>query len=376
LLYRKFGKTKREVSVLGFGCMRLPLLQEGDQSSIDFGKAKEMVRYAIDKGVNYIDTAYPYHGGKSEIFVAEALKDGYREKVYLATKLPSWLVRSREDMDRLLGEQLEKLQTDYIDFYLVHSLHKETWSTLKECGVFDFLDKALASGKIKYAGFSFHDDLATFKEIVDAYDWSFCQIQYNYMDEKHQAGTEGMEYAAAKGLGIVIMEPVRGGALAGPKVPPQVKQLFAEYETKKSAAAWALRWVWNHPEVSVALSGMSTFEQVAENVATAGKGLADSLGPEDLALIDKARQIYNSKVKVPCTGCAYCMPCPNGLNIPGCFTLYNNYAVFGSRWQYDSDLDESEKAHNCIECGLCEEACPQAIPIRQKLKEIAVAMSR
>ena len=276
MLYRKFGKTNEMVSALGFGCMRLPILPGGDQSKIDYDKATKLVRFAIDEGVNYIDTAYPYHGtgmgggGASELFVAKALKDGYREKVKLATKLPSWLIKTREDMDKYLNEQLQRLETDSIDFYLIHALNADTWAVLKNLGISEFLDSAIKDGRIKYAGFSFHDKLPLFKEIVDYYDWSFCQIQYNYLDENFQAGTEGLKYASKKGLGVTIMEPLRGGKLAA-NLPKEALDVFDKAEIKRTPVDWALSWVWNHPEVSVVLSGMNEMNQIVENIKTASE---------------------------------------------------------------------------------------------------------
>ncbi|NMM62491.1 aldo/keto reductase [Clostridium sp. P21] len=374
MLYRKFGKTNEMVSILGFGCMRLPTIKGEDTSNIDEEKATKLIRWAIDNGVNYIDTAYPYHGkgmekgGASEPFVAKALKDGYREKVKLATKLPSWLIENREDMDKYLDEQLKRLETDTIDFYLIHSLNSTIWDKLKKAGIDEFLDKAIESGKIKYAGFSFHDKLDTFKEIVDYYNWSFCQIQYNYLDEEYQAGTEGLKYAAKRGLGITIMEPLRGGKLVN-NLPQSAKDIFNEAEIKRTPAGWALKWVWNHPEVSVVLSGMNEMEQVIANVKTASEAEANSLTKKELETIDEVKAIIKKKTKVNCTGCKYCMPCPSGVNIPMCFTIYNNYYMFGEKEYYDS-LEPYEKASNCAECGKCEEHCPQGIKVRQELKNV------
>lgn len=381
MLYRKYGKTNETVSALGFGCMRLPVIG-GDPSRIDGEKATAMLRYAIDNGVNYIDTAYPYHGtgmangGASEPFVAKALKDGYRERIKLATKLPSWLIKSREDMDKYLNKQLERLETDTIDFYLVHTLSSHTWPVLKAAGVADFLDQALRDGRIKHAGFSFHDRLGLFKEIVDAYDWSFCQIQYNYLDEEYQAGKEGLEYAANKGLGIAIMEPLRGGKLAA-NLPSEAVRLFSEANPLRTLPEWALRWVWNHPEVSVVLSGMTTMEQVVENIKIAGQAFAHSLTTKELSAIDRVKKIYKEKMKVNCTACAYCMPCPEGVNIPGCFNVYNDYSLFGDvegteryKFIYNFRIGADAHASKCIACGKCESHCPQNIPIRQELKNL------
>ena len=375
MLYRNFGKTNEKVSALGFGCMRLPILPGGDQSKIDYDKAIKLVRYAIDEGVNYIDTAYPYHGtgmnkgGASELFVAKALKDGYREKVKLATKLPSWLIKTREDMDKYLNEQLERLETDSIDFYLIHALNVDTWATLKELGISEFLDSAIKDGRIKYAGFSFHDKLDLFKEIVDYYDWSFCQIQYNYLDEDFQAGTEGLEYAARKGLGITIMEPLRGGKLAA-NLPKEAIDAFSKSDIKRTPVDWALSWVWNHPEVSVILSGMGEMNQVIENIKTASEAKVNSLTQKELNTVSTVKTIIREKVKVNCTACEYCMPCPSGVNIPKCFTFYNNHSMFGKEDGYKLFLDPKQKASNCIECGECETHCPQGIPIRKELKNV------
>lgn len=381
MLYRKFGKTNERVSVLGFGCMRLPIIGDA-QDKIDDEKAIPMVRYAIDHGVNYIDTAFPYHGtgfekgGESEPFVARALKDGYRERVNLATKLPVWLVHSKEDMDKYLNEQLKRLETDRIDFYLLHGLNKSTWSNLKNLGVCDFLDQAIKDGRIRYAGFSFHDNIDSFKEIVDAYDWSFCQIQYNYLDETYQAGTEGLKYAAAKGMGVTIMEPLRGGSLVN-KLPKEIQEAWAAAPVKRTPAQWALRWVMNHPEVSVILSGMSAMEQVVDNVNTANEGEANSLTKEEVGLINFAKKTFKEKMKINCTGCRYCMPCPSGVDIPGHFSLYNDAFLFDSMYfakmQYNMNMPQEAKAVNCVECGRCESRCPQHISIRQELKNVRAA---
>ncbi|MCB2341719.1 aldo/keto reductase [Clostridium estertheticum] len=375
MLYRKFGKTNEMVSALGFGCMRLPIIPGGNQSQIDEEKSMKLVRFAIDEGVNYIDTAYPYHGtgmgssGASEPFVAKVLKDGYREKVKLATKLPSWLIKTREDMDKFLNEQLERLETDSIDFYLVHALNVDTWATLKTLGISEFLDAAIKDGRIKYAGFSFHDKLPLFKEIVDYYDWSFCQIQYNYLDEDFQAGTEGLRYASQKGLGITIMEPLRGGKLAA-NLPKEAINVFDKADVKRTPVDWALSWVWNHPEVSVILSGMNEMKQIVENIKTANMAKVNSLTDEELKIVSKVKTVIEEKVKVSCTACEYCMPCPAGVNIPKNFTFYNNHFMFDKEENYSLAVPNKERASNCIECGKCETHCPQGILIRAELKNV------
>jgi hypothetical protein len=375
MLYRKMNKVKSDLSILGFGCMRLPVTKDGN---IDEKQATEMIRFAIDHGVNYVDTAYPYHNGESEPFLGRALQGGYREKVKLATKLPSWLIKSRADMDHYLDEQLKRLQTDHIDFYLVHGLMRPFWENLRSLGVTDFLDDAIADRRIRYAGFSFHDELELFKEIVDSYDWSFCQIQYNFMDEKNQAGTEGLRYAADNGLGIVIMEPLRGGMLT--KDIPSINDIWRKATVQRSLSEWALRWVWNHPEVTVVLSGMSSFEQVQQNVAYAESGLANSLSQEELNLFGEAEIEYKKRIKVPCTGCRYCMPCSSNVSIPECFEMYNQGCMFDAPEAANANYDivlggmltgRPGFASQCQECGDCEEKCPQGIPIREHLKKVA-----
>lgn len=308
-------------------------------------------------------------GGASEPFVAKALKDGYRKKVKLATKLPSWLIKTREDMDKYLNEQLQRLETDSIDFYLVHALNAKVWATLKEAGISEFLDGAIKDGRIKHAGFSFHDKLDLFKEIVDYYDWSFCQIQYNYLDENFQAGTEGLKYAAQKGLGITIMEPLRGGKLAS-NLPEEALNVFDKTDIKRTPVDWALSWVWNHSEVSVVLSGMNEMNQIEENIKTASETTVNSLTEKELKIIAEVKTIIKEKVKVNCTACEYCMPCPAGVNIPGCFTFYNNHYMFGKEENYNRFLTPKQKASNCVECGKCETHCPQGISIRSELKNV------
>ncbi len=380
MLYRRMEKAGLDLSILGFGCMRLPVTAEG---KIDESLAAEMLRYAIDRGVNYIDTAYPYHNGESEPFLGRALQGGYREIVHLATKLPIWLVQSRADMDRYLDEQLKRLQTDHIDFYLVHGLMNPFWEKLHEMGITDFLDDAIADGRIKHAGFSFHDELPLFKEIVDDYDWTFCQIQYNFVDEQYQAGTEGLRYAANRGLGIVIMEPLRGGMLT--KEIPSINSIWKKAAVGRSPAEWALRWVWNHPEVTVVLSGMSRPEQVRQNVAYAEEGLPDSLSGEELNLFKEAEIEYKKRIKVPCTGCRYCLPCTSGVSIPECFEMYNQGCMFDAPDVADINYNialggffggSPGLASQCEECGECEKKCPQGIQIREELKKVAAYFGR
>jgi len=374
MLYRTMKKAAPDLSILGFGCMRLPLNESGQ---IDEDEATGMIRYAIDQGVNYIDTAYPYHNGESEPVVGRALAEEYREKVHLATKLPSWLIKSREEMDKYLDEQLARLRTDSIDFYLLHGLNEPFWENLSALGVTDFLDDAIADEQIRYAGFSFHDNTKVFKEIVKSYDWTFAQIQYNFMDEHYQAGTNGLKYAAKKGLGIVVMEPIRGGLLA--RDLAGISEIWKKADVQHTPAEWALRWVWNHPEVTVVLSGMSAPEQVRQNVECAKNGLPNSLKKAELTLFKSVKEELEKRIIIPCTGCKYCEPCPHGVSIPECFEYYNRGHMYDDEEQtrqiYLAFLGgffggNPSYASFCQECGECEEKCPQSLPIRDNLKNV------
>jgi predicted aldo/keto reductase-like oxidoreductase len=369
--YRPFGHLDFQVSALGFGAMRLPVI-DGDQGKINEPEAIKMIRYAIDHGVNYVDTAWPYHGGHSEGVVGRALQDGYRGKVKLATKLPARFVQTAEDFDRFLNEQLKRLQTDHLDFYLLHGLNKRTWPKVRDLDVLVWAEKAIKDGRFGYLGFSFHDEYEVFKEIVDAYQWTFCQIQYNFMDTEYQAGTNGLQYAAGKGMAVVIMEPIRGGQLA--KQPPEtVAEIWESSSKKRSPAEWALQWVWNHPEVSTVLSGMSTMDQVIENIESAERSGPNFLNDEELSLVDRVQEEYRKRSPIPCTNCKYCLPCPNNVNIPGVLGLYNDAAKFGDvrrvQFLYTIRIQEDEKASQCLECKDCEELCPQGIAISEWIKK-------
>lgn len=370
--YRKFGKTSVNCSVLGFGAMRLPILNN-DDSQIDEEKAIEMIRYAIDHGVNYVDTAYPYHRGKSEIVVGKALKDGFRDKIFLATKSPVWQVERYEDFERFLDEQLEKLQTDHIDMYLMHALNNERWEKIKALGFSQFLEKAKAQGKIRFVGFSFHDKYPIFKQIVDEYNyWDFCQIQLNYMDINYQAGLKGLNYASSKGMAVVIMEPLKGGKLA--KLPDRVMDILNRNGKGWSAAEWSLRWLGNFPQVSVILSGMSSLEQVRENVKIADYLAQNALTKEDLELIEEVRKTLQSFAVINCTECGYCMPCPNGVDIPANFRLYNEAVMFeniqDAKGTYKWFESQKISASFCVECGQCLSKCPQKLEIPSLLKRV------
>ncbi len=375
--YRYFTKDKLKVSLLGFGCMRFPIIDE-DSGKINEAEATEMLHFAIDNGINYVDTAYGYHQGNSETFVGKALKNGYREKVYLATKLPVWLADSYEDFENLLDQQLKRLDTDYIDFYLLHSLHKKTWDKIVKLGIFKFLEDARDKGKIKYIGFSFHDEFPVFKEILDSYPWDFCQIQLNYMDRQYQAGIDGAKYAAEKDISLVIMEPIKGGKLANS--PVDIQKVWDTSHIKRTPAEWALKWVYDFPEVSVVLSGMSTIEQVKENIELTNNSLPNSLTKEEHRIIDKVTSIYSEKIKVGCTSCEYCLPCPQGVAIPDIFSLYNNYYVYDTKEQSTSSylklIKDDKDASRCIECGECEQLCPQHLEIISYLKDGNQALSK
>lgn len=363
--YRKFGNTGVKVSALGFGCMRLPLNPDG---TVDEPEAVSIIRHAVDQGVNYIDTAYPYHQETSENIVGRALKDGYREKVYLATKSPMWKLEKEEDFDEILEEQLRKLQTDHIDFYLLHALNKERFEQkVKGFHLIDHMMKAREEGKIKYLGFSFHDDVDTFKKIIDYTDqWDFCQIQYNYINTDSQAGDEGIRYAAEKGLGVIVMEPLLGGRLAS--LSGHVAECLPP---EKTAVEHALDFVWDKKEVSLLLSGMSARQQVLDNLVYADRSSVGMLSEAERAAYIKAKEVYDKMSMVACTACAYCMPCPFGLNIPELFKAYNLYGLVGkgdAQAAYDSQEVRSDQ---CRACHKCEQVCPQGIKVSSVMKEIA-----
>ena len=379
------GSLDWEVSALGFGCMRLPTKRENGNEVIDEDVAIKMIRYAIDNGVNYFDTAFPYHNETSEILVGKALKDGYREKIKLVTKLPIWRVTKREDFDKFLNTQLEKLQTNHLDFYLFHGLSKRTFELVKKYEFIEKMEEAKTAGKIRHIGFSFHDSCEVFKEIIDFYNWDMAQIQWNFVDHNTQATTKGLEYAASKGIAIVVMEPIKGGFLT--KTTKEIENIIENAPIKRSAASWALQYVWNHPGVSVALSGMSTLDQVIENIESANKSRINSLSPEELKIISDMAIRFTKKSVIPCTFCLYCQPCPSSVNIPKNFGMLNELLWVEDREEYikyydyfaktKEELNESKDNGNaalCVQCGECLEKCPQEINIPYELEKVHLVL--
>jgi len=369
--YRKLCGEK--VSILGFGMMRLPI-SDKNQKMIDVEKAEEMLDHAIEQGVNYIDTAQPYHGGESENFVGRYLtKRNLRDKIQLATKLPAWLIKEEEDFDKQFNEQLEKLQTDFIDFYLLHALNEKLWKNIKELGVLKWYEKKKAEGKIKHIGFSFHDSYPVFKKIVDDYNkWEFCQIQYNYMDTQYQAGERGFKYAVKKNIDVIIMEPLRGGQLA--KDPPaEIERLWQKFPVKRSYADGALQWLWNKKDVPILLSGMTTMQHVKENIKSANRAKIEILSDKELNHFKKIRREYIKRSPFLCTACKYCEPCPHGVAISTVLGIYMMNVMYDdlkrSKMFYNFFVGEDNRADKCTECGECLAKCPQQIEIIKWLKE-------
>ncbi|MGA2749090.1 MAG: aldo/keto reductase [Verrucomicrobiota bacterium] len=372
--YRKFGKLDWQASILGFGCMRLPTADGNVMGgNINESEALRMIGQAVDRGVNYFDTAYVYHEGKSEMILGKALR-GRRDKVRIATKSPVWQIEKEADFDRILNEQLHKLQTDHIDFYLLHALDKRRWNDIVlKHKLLERAEAAIGDGRIRHLGFSFHDNYDSFSEIISGYDrWTFCQIQYNYMDTENQAGAKGLELAAARGLAVVIMEPLLGGRLAHP--PPAVREVLDQCKIKRPAADWALQWLWNQPDVSVVLSGMSNMGQVEANLDSADHARGNTFGSVEVELIAEMQQRYRQRAAIPCTQCNYCMPCPNGVDIPANFEIYNDAFLYedipGARFKYKIFIAETARADACMACDDCEDLCPQKIAISQWMPKV------
>ena len=367
--YRTMGKLGIQSSAFGLGCMRFNGAASGD-TIIDEQKAISLIRRAIDGGVTYLATAYVYLDKTSEIVLGKALRDGYRDKVTIATKMPMEYVHNRAEMEALLDSELKKLQTDHIDFYLMHGINREKWEYFKSIGAPEFFDDMKKAGKIRYKCFSFHGPYDEFEYILNDADWDMVQIQYNFMDIDNQAGTKGLELAGAKGIPVVIMEGLLGGRLA--KAPGNVQALYDAFPVQRTPVEWAFRWLCNHPAVSVVLSGCNEMEQIEDNLRIFDTVEPGIMSPEELKLMDDVRAAYISRTKIGCTGCRYCMPCPNGVNIPGIFSAWNNVSLYDTNPKWDWDLRQIKEkgagADNCIGCGACEAACPQHLPIIEGLQ--------
>lgn len=372
--YRTFKKINLKTSLLGMGCMRLPV--DSEENVLE-EEAIDIIRNAIDSGVTYVDTAFTYHGGKSEKILGKALKDGYREKVTLADKMPIWVAKDEDGVKSIFNKQLERLNTDCIDMYLVHNINRSFWKRAKKLNLMPFLEEMKSEGKIKHIGFSFHDSYDFFEEMIDEYDWDFCQIQLNFMDKDHQAGLKGLKYAASKGLDVIIMEPLKGGRITD-AVPPTVQKIWDEAETERTPAEWAFKWLANMPEVTLMLSGMSNKEQLKENIKIMSKDDLNELSDKEKALINKISDEYNRLIKYSCTGCNYCMPCPQKLEIPRILRYFNDWNVYeqnpSTRLEYSTWIAPGRHASDCIGCKACEEKCPQGLPIAKAMKEAAEAL--
>lgn len=368
--YRTNQKDGRQLSILGYGCLRYS--KKG--TAIDQEKAEREMAYAVEHGVNYFDTAYTYGG--SEVCLGKFLAKGYRDRVNIATKLPHYYINRTEDMERYFKEQLERLQTDHIEYYLMHMLNDiAAWERLTQLGIREWIAEKKEKGQIANIGFSFHGGTEQFRKLIDAYEWDFCQIQYNYLDEHTQAGLAGLNYAHEKGLPVIIMEPLRGGRLVN-ALPKAAYRIYEKAEPKRSPAEWGLRWIWNHPQVNVVLSGMNDIAQVKENIAIAEDAVAEAFTGEELQVVEQVKKEINRHMKVPCTGCGYCMPCPAGVDIPTCFAAYNTrytdswYSGMKAYLMCTTLKTNPSAASNCVRCGRCERRCPQGIHIRDELKQV------
>lgn len=369
MLYRVNPKNNDKLSALGFGCMRF---------AKDEKEVEKQIIYAIEQGVNYFDTAYIYPN--SEVILGRVLAKGYRDRVKIATKLPPYMVKKYDDLDKIFNTELERLQTNYIDYYFIHMLTDvNTWTRLVDLGILEWIKDKKQKGQIINIGFSYHGGKEEFVKLVDIYDWEFCMIQYNYLDENNQAGKSGLQYASSKGLPVMIMEPLRGGKLVS-NLPKEVYELFDKAKEKRSPAEWAFRWLWNQPEVTLVLSGMNSMEMIEENIRVASDTLPNTFSDDEFQLFKKVRHILNEKIKIPCTGCNYCMPCPAGVDIPTCFSCFNDREIESkttANVKYIMQTSLKTKAQNaslCTQCGNCEKHCPQKIEIRKELLAVTKKM--
>ena len=369
--YRTYNKTGERISLLGFGTMRLPIV-DGDFSKIKEDEAIQMIRSAIDKGINYVDTAYMYHDGNSEVVTGKALKDGYREKVFLADKMPVWFAKTEEDIEKIFNEQLKRLDVDCIDMYLIHNITVPIWKRVQKFNTLAFLEKKKAEGKIKHIGFSFHDEYELFEEVIKAYPWDFCQIQLNYMDADFQAGVKGLKLAGSLDIPVIVMEPLKGGKLTD-KLPKSIETYWNQAPFKRTPAEWALRWVADFPEVLTVLSGMNTMEQVDENISIMSEAEPNTLTETEQKIIRSVSEEYNKLIQYSCTACKYCMPCPVKIDIPRIIGYYNDWFLFdgNSKVLNDFNLWISPKARPsvCESCKACEDHCPQQLPISEIMKK-------
>jgi uncharacterized protein len=367
--YRTLKKSGEKISLLGFGSMRLPVVN-GDFARIDEAEAIQMIRAAIDRGVNYVDTAYMYHDGFSEVVLGKALKDGYREKVFLADKMPLWMTRNEEDVDRIFNDQLRRLDVDCIDMYLIHGINSQVWQSVLKFNTLDYLEKKRAEGKIKYIGFSFHDRYEVFEEAINAYPWDFCQIQLNYMDADFQAGVKGLKLAASKNISVIIMEPLKGGNLTD-SLPKSIEAFWNNAPIKRTPAEWALRWVADFPEVTAILSGMSNMEQLDENIRILSEAEPNSLTEVEHQIIKNVSDEYNKLIQYSCTGCKYCMPCPVEINIPNIIERYNDWFLFegNEKIKHEFGIWVDTKPSVCKSCKACEDHCPQHLPVSEIMEK-------